>query len=107
MLDVFREIKPNISFYQSKNPRFPAHIHDEIELVYTKHGQGTAYCDDKKYTLTDNSWFLAFPNQVHRYADCTDGEYWVLILKPSYLLRYEQVFITGVPSSALCCFEDG
>lgn len=107
MQEIFREIKPEIVFLTRENPEFPAHIHDEIELIYTKCGQGTAYCDGKKYTLTDGTWFLVFPNQVHRYETCADGEYWVLIMKPSELLRYEQVFMKGVPINALCHFESG
>ncbi len=107
MQEIFRETKSRIIFRKSKTPAFPAHIHDDIELVYTKHGHGTAYCDGKKYMLTDGSWFLAFPNQVHYYADFTVGEYWVLIMKPFDLLRYEQIFMKGVPDSAVCYFEDG
>lgn len=104
---IFREIKPKIIFKKRKNLDFPAHVHDDIELVYTKHGQGTAYCDGKKYTLSDDTWFLAFPNQVHHYADCADGEYWILIIKPFDLLRYGQIFMKGAPDSAVCCFENG
>lgn len=107
MQTIFREIKSKIIFDKKSNPDFPAHVHDDIELVYTKHGRGTAYCDGKKYTLTDGTWFLAFPNQVHHYADCADGEYWVLIMKPFDLLRYGQVFMKGVPDSAVYCFENG
>ena len=107
MQPIFREIKSKIIFRKCTNPDFPAHVHDDIELVYTKHGQGTAYCDGKKYTLRDGTWFLAFPNQVHHYADCADGEYWVLIMKPFDLLRYGEVFMKGVPDSAVHCFEDG
>lgn len=107
MQEIFRETKSKITLRKSNNPNFPAHVHDDIELVYTKQGCGTAYCDGKKYTLTDGTWFLAFPNQVHHYADFTDGEYWVLIMKPFDLLRYEQVFLKGVPDSAVCGFEKG
>jgi AraC-like DNA-binding protein len=107
MQTVFREIKSQIIFQQRTNPNFPAHVHDNIELVYTKKGRGTAYCDGKKYTLVDGTWFLAFPNQVHHYADCTDGEYWVLIMKPFDLLRYGQIFMKGVPDSAVCHFKNG
>lgn len=107
MQTIFREIKSKIIFQQKTNPDFPAHVHDDIELVYTKHGRGTAYCDGKKYTLADGTWFLAFPNQVHHYADCADGEYWVLIMKPFDLLRYGQIFMKGVPNSAVYRFENG
>ena len=82
-------------------------MHDDIELVYTKKGRGTAYCDGKKYTLADGTWFLAFPNQVHHYADCAEGEYWVLIMKPFDLLRHGQIFINGVPDRAIYRFENG
>ena len=107
MQTFFRETKSKISFRQINNPNFPAHVHDDIEMVYTKHGRGTAYCDGKKYNLTDGTWFLAFPNQVHHYADCADGEYWLLIIKPFDLLRYGQIFMKGVPDNAVCCFESG
>lgn len=107
MQTIFREIKSNITFRKRTNPEFSAHVHDDIELVYTKHGRGTAWCDGKKYTLTDGTWFLVFPNQVHHYVDCADGEYWVLIMKPFDLLRYGEFFVKGVPDSAVYCFESG
>lgn len=106
MQTIFRQIKHKILFFKNTKPDFPAHVHDDIELVYTKHGHGTAYCDGKKYALTDGTWFLAFPNQVHHYVECVDGEYWVLIMKPSYLLRYGEMFLRGVPNSAVHCFEN-
>ena len=107
MQRIFREIKSQIDFRKSAVLNFSAHIHDDIELVYVKSGSGTAFCDGKRYTLTDKSWFLVFPNQVHHYADFCCGEYMVLIMKPSDLLRYNQLFIKGVPDSALHCFSDG
>lgn len=109
MQHIFRETKSGIHFKRRRELNFPAHIHDDIELVYMKSGSTTAYCDGKKYLLKDNSWFLVFPNQVHHYTDFCDGECIVLILKPSHLLRYNQLFMKGVPSSALCSLngEDG
>jgi AraC-like DNA-binding protein len=76
-------------------------------MVYTKHGQGSAYCDGKKYTLADGTWFLAFPNQVHHYADCANGEYFLLIIKPSDLLRYGQNFLMGTPENAAAQLDKG
>ena len=107
MQTIFREIKSKICFRQIINPDFPAHVHDDIEMIYTKRGQGTAYCDGKKYTLADGTWFLAFPNQVHHYADCANGEYFLLIIKPSDLLRYGQNFLMGTPESAVAQLEKG
>lgn len=106
MQQIFREIKSNIDFRKNSNPDFPAHVHDDIELVYTKRGKGIAYCDGKKYILEDHSWFLVFPNQVHHYTDFQPGEYYVLIIKATDLLRYNNSFMEGVPHSALHCFQN-
>lgn len=106
MEKIFRETKTKITFIQSKSPDFPAHIHDDIELLFVKSGNGTAWCDGKTYELSDNTWFLVFPNQVHRYANFSQGTYYVLILKPSDLFRYQQVFRTGAPINAAQSFHD-
>lgn len=107
MQQIFRETKSNINFEKRTVLNFPAHIHDDIELVYLKKGRGIAFCDGQKYILTRNSWFLVFPNQVHHYADFCDAESIVLIIKPSQLLRYNHFFIKGIPNNALCSFSDG
>ena len=101
MQQIFRENKPQITYLKRENANFPAHIHDDIELMYVKEGSGVACCDGKKYLLTKGSLFLVFPNQVHHYADFEPGEYWVLIVKPTVLFRYGELFITGEPVSAL------
>lgn len=106
MQKVFREIKKNPVFQYSKCLDFPPHIHDDIELVFVRRGGATAYCDGKKYMLSENSFFLVFPNQVHHYSECLEGEYVVIIIKPSKLFSYKEFFEDGVPSSALWSFEE-
>ena len=107
MQQIFREAKPRITFLKRKNADFSAHIHDDIELVYVKKGSGIASCDGKKYYLCEGSLFLIFPNQVHYYTDFVPGEYWVLIVKPSALLRYGELFLAGEPDSAMLQFPAG
>lgn len=107
MEKIFREIKKRIEFANSKNLNFPPHIHDDIELVFVKKGRATAYCDGKKYTLKENSFFLVFPNQVHHYSECVDGEYVIIIIKSSKLFSYKEFFEDGVPASAVWSFEMG
>lgn len=106
MQQIFRETKSRIDFRKVSVPDFPAHIHDDIELIYVKSGSGTAYCDGKKYILTSNSWFLVFPNQVHHYGGFEKGDYLLLIMKPSNFLRYNEIFMKGVPDSALYRFPE-
>lgn len=109
MKNVYRETRDGgISFFMSHNPEYPAHIHEQIELVYVKSGSGSAFCDGKRYHLTKNNFFIAFPNQVHSYSGFEQGQYLVLILMPSQLFRYKSVFLGGHPSSAMfkCESED-
>lgn len=107
MEKFFREVKQKMIFRASEKLDFPAHIHDDIELVFVQSGGGVAYCDGVRYTLEKNAFFLVFPNQVHRYAECIDSRYIVLIVKPSQLLLLEQVFEQGAPVSALWRMEAG
>lgn len=100
MHDYFREIKKSIVFGIRQKLDFPAHIHEDIELVFVKKGGGKAFCDGKKYILSENSFFLVFPNQVHRYEECTMGEYVLLIVKPTDLLGFREVFLESTPMSA-------
>lgn len=106
MQEIFREIKTSIEFSRRLSLNFSAHIHEDIELVYVRKGGGFAYCNGKRYPLKPGCFFVAFPNQVHRYTDCVPGEYLVLIIKPSALLSYGEVFLEGEPSSALWQAED-
>lgn len=106
MENVFRQVKAQIEFGRRRNVNFPAHIHEDIELIYVKKGSCTAFCDGRKYVLTSKDFFLAFPNQAHHYTECTSGEYYVLILKPSQLLGYNEVFLEGAPVSAVCRPEE-
>lgn len=106
MREVFRQIKTTIEFKWRTSLNFLAHIHEDIELVYVKEGSGYAYCNGKRYRLAPGAFFIAFPNQLHWYTDCTAGKYIVLIIKPSALLRYGEVFLEGEPTSALLQPED-
>ena len=101
MSTVFREVKQKLQFKCTQSADFPAHVHDDIELVYVRRGSSAAYCDGRKYVLTEGDCFLVFPNQIHHYTDCVPGEYIVLILKPDRLLRYSDAFSNGQPEFAV------
>ncbi len=106
MGQTFRETKPQITFFSTNCLDFPAHIHEDIELVYVRKSGGTACCDGKAYPLTERSFFLTFPNQVHHYTDTASGEYILLIVKPTILLNRNDLFFKGTPSSACCDCAD-
>ncbi len=107
MNTIFREIKKEVVFYATKQLDYPAHIHEDIELVYVRNGGGIAFCDGQKYELAPRSFFLAFPNQVHHYMECNRGDYILLILKPTSLLSNHDLYLTTAPTSAMRTFTEG
>ncbi len=101
MEKIFREARSEIQFERKTNINFPAHVHDDMELIYVRRGSCTAFCDGEKYLLTDNSLFLVGPCQVHRYIECARGDYMVLIVNPKRLLCYGETFSGVIPVSPL------
>ncbi len=99
MRNIFKEVKTKIQFQRRVRVDYFAHIHEDIEVVFVKKGNATAFCEGKKYELCQNSFFLVAPYQVHRYIDSIQGEYILLVIKPSKLLRYGDVFAGGVPKT--------
>jgi len=100
MRNIFRETKTDIDFICSNWLDFPVHIHDDIELIYTRKGSVTAFCNGKKYDLKEGSFFLVFPNQMHHYVNCDrEGEYIMLIVKPSRIIGYSNIFNKGIPEN--------
>lgn len=106
MKSAFRETKSKIEFSKKQIIDFPAHLHEEIELMYVKEGECTAYVDGKEYFLTKNNFFVCFPNQVHSFEKSAAGEYLCLIIKPSQLFHYTSVFGELVPENAVCELQD-
>ena len=101
MDNFFREVWTKLYLRKDDNVNFPAHIHDEVELVYVIRGGGKAFCDGVSYTLTDGSVFVSFPNQVHSFSGCVQGEYILLIINPARLLYLDGLFRNQVPNYAL------
>ena len=101
MEPVYREVKTSLLFCWSALLDCPPHVHDDIELIYVLRGSGTAFCDGRKYELHEGSCFVVFPNQVHHYADCTHGQYVLLVVKPSRLLAYRDTFLQNIPLSSV------
>lgn len=106
MQKIFRETKWRLILEERNILDFPTHIHEDIEVVFIKKGKGVACCDGKKYNLKENSFFIAFPNQVHYYEDFSIGRYLILIIKAGDLLGYNKVFFEGVPDSSRIEFEN-
>ncbi len=67
-------------------------------MVFVRRGSAVAYVDDIAYHLQEGSFFLAFPNQTHRYVESHNGEYVLLIVKSA---GRDSLF-HGRPISSVC-----
>lgn len=98
---AYREIKNAIQFELVDNIDYEAHIHEDIEIMFSRKGSGYTHCNGKKFLLKENSFFISFPNQVHYYSDSTMGEFILLVVKPSQLLSYTEIFEEYEPVSSI------
>ncbi len=71
----------------------PAHIHDNIELIYIIRGTAKAFYDGKEYSLSAEDAFIAFPQRVHYFYESRDIEAVISIIPIEYLPEFRNLFI--------------
>lgn len=74
-----------------------AHTHRHAELVYIRGGKCTAYADSESYELNNDDFFIAFPNQVHRFETIVDEQYDLFIIDPELVPELSSFFNNVIP----------
>lgn len=77
------------------------HLHRELELVCMLEGETVTYVDSVRDVLRAGDVFLTFPNQIHFYESRAIEKYLIFIIKPDLMPDLMDVFLSGVPSSAI------
>ncbi len=77
------------------------HLHRELELVCLLEGETVTYVDSVRDVLRTGDVFLTFPNQIHFYESQGTEKYLIFIIKPDLMPDLMDVFLSGVPSSAI------
>ena len=77
------------------------HLHRELELVCLLEGETVTYADSVRDVLRAGDVFLTFPNQIHFYESRGIEKYLIFIIKPDLMPDLMDVFLSGVPSSAI------
>lgn len=85
------------AFYTTTLSDMP-HIHKEIEIVLVEEGGVLAYADRACFELGANDVYIAFPNQVHYYKNCTVGHYYVLIFSADLIYGQKNALSTNIPT---------
>ena len=70
----------------------PAHIHDNVELIYIISGTAKAFYDGKEYSLSSEDAFIAFPQRVHYFYESHDIEAVISIIPIEYLPEFRNLF---------------
>ncbi len=70
----------------------PAHIHDNVELIYIIKGTARAFYDGKEYILSRGDAFIAFPQRIHYFCDSRDIEAVISIIPIEYLPEFRRLF---------------
>lgn len=85
---------------------FPAHIHNEVEIVFLREGSSTARCGKDYVHLSAGDIFVVFPNQIHSYENSRDtlNYLWILPIKPC-LSPFAHIFSKQVPEHS--CIRKG
>ncbi len=96
----FRQLH-SLKIFRQRCPNFPPHLHQNIELLYIVKGSGDAYCDGEHYFLEAGDLFIAYPNQVHSFANFDDNVCtFVFMIPQSYLEDYSKYINDKCPVSA-------
>ena len=101
--------------YTNDDLDVPAHIHDNIELIYIIRGTAKAFYDGKEYALSKGDAFIAFPQRVHYFYESHDIDAVISIIPIEYLPEFRNLFtekniltphLTDVPSLAGTLLEN-
>jgi len=97
-MQEFYEVRPS-PFQASKGTRmtFPAHYHNDIEIICLTEGELFLYNGQKEYFLSKGDIFVSFPNQIHQYEAKTDESHIILIFDPAICEPFRSIFTDYVP----------
>lgn len=97
----FYEKRENEFFVRKDdNLAFAAHFHSSIEVVYMLKGSAHAFSAGRDCTLNEGDLFIAFPNCIHYYDNCSsDLLYYIAIIPYSAFPEYINELTEMVPSS--------
>jgi len=73
------------------------HIHPHLELIYLHQGASMTSLDGREYLLEAGDLFVAFPNQIHHYHDCSKTAGYVLIFEGKLFPDFVELFKNKVP----------
>jgi len=84
------------------NPKldFPEHLHQHIEILFTKGSCIEVTVAEERKTLSDGDIAIVFPGQIHSYRCLREGASLIVLFDPSLLETYTHTIRKFLPESA-------
>lgn len=77
----------------------PPHLHRHVEFVYMIEGTAECYADSAVCTIGEGDFFIAFPNQIHRFVSIGPEKYLLFIVDPDLIPEFCQRLLESLPAS--------
>lgn len=98
MLPYYEKKGTDIHLRKSKLLGCAKHLHNHIELAIVLKGRTMAFADDKGGVLCESHAFIAFPNQVHYFADdFGDFDHVLFIFPANKIASFNKIFSKKTP----------
>jgi len=88
-----------VKFESNIDYNFPAHLHNNFELINVKTGEMKVTVDKITYTVKAGESLLVFPNQVHEFATPNHSSHFLCIFSPKLVQAYSSSFLDKLPVS--------
>lgn len=73
------------------------HIHSHLELIYMEKGRSIVFVDNEELLIEEGDLFMAFPNQIHYYQDCSPVNGYLLIFAVDLFKEFRELFLSQRP----------
>ena len=83
------------SYFQRLMPA--PHIHSHLELIYMEKGKSLVHVDNEEILIEEGDLFLAFPNQIHYYQDCSPVNGYLIIFAVDLFKEFRDLFLSQRP----------
>ena len=98
----------DIFVYHFDNMNFPAHYHDELEVMVIEKGKINVYLDEQMLCLEQGEMVVVYPHCIHMYETTEEiaNQGTLLLLNRTFLVKYQEEMRRYKPEPAVYALRD-
>ena len=77
------------------------HLHRHIEFAFMTEGCADGYADSSVFRIEKGDFFIAFPNQIHRFVSYGPEKYMLFIVNPDLIPELSHLMVGASPATNL------